>query len=94
MSEQRIGTEYDSDRRTMGDLVVGIRKDDAPTGEADRLAADGEFYPVTTDEDGNLRVAIPAATKIDMQALLEVERENGLLLAEIRDLLRQIAPRG
>lgn len=94
MSEQRIGTEYDSTRRTMGDLVVGIRKDDAPAGEADRLAADGEFYPITTDEDGNLRVSIPDTTKIDMQALLDAVQEGNALLTEVRDLLLSIAPRG
>ena len=94
MSEQRIGSTYDADRRTMGDLVVGIRKDDVPAGEADRLAEDGDFYPVTTDQDGNVRVAIPDTTKIDMQRLLQVTRENNVLLTEIRDLLRQIAPRG
>ena len=94
MSEQRIGLAYDKDVRTMGDLVVGIRKDDAPAGEADRLAEDGDFYPVTLDKNGNLRVTIPAATKIDMQRLLQVNRENNELLTEIRDLLRIIAPRG
>ena len=93
MSEQRIDTEYDSDRRTLGDLVVGIRVDTLPGGEADRLAEDGSFYPLTLDASGRVRVALSSDTKIET-AELQVLREIRDLLEQQLNLLRQIAPRG
>mgnify|MGYP001577754463 FL=1 len=77
-------------QKVIGDLVVGIRVDTLPTNEAERLAADGKFYPLTTDKDGNLRVALPATTIVKTEAL-EVLREIRDLLIENRDLLLKIA---
>ena len=90
MSQQAINTNFDSSRRNLGDLVVGIRVDALPQGEAERLAAAGQFYPLTVDERGCLRVAIPEGSKVDTEEL-EVLREIRDLLAEHRDLLLKIA---
>lgn len=91
MSERIIGNEYDPDvLPNSAQLVAGIRVDRLPANEALRLASDGEFYPLTTDADGNLRVALPVAAKVET-AELEVLREMRGFLEEIRDLLVKIA---
>lgn len=69
------GTAYDEARKLQGGLVVGIRVDEVPTGEADRLAAEGKFYPLTMDAAGFLRVSLPeTGTQVETQEL-EVLRE-------------------
>ena len=90
MSQQAINTAYDAAQRNRGELVVGIRVDSLPTSEANRLAAEGKFYPLTTDADGNLRVVLSSLTKVETQEL-EVLREIRDLLIENRDLLLKIA---
>lgn len=91
MSQQAINTAYDSTQpKTSGELVVGLRVDSLPTGEARRLAAEGKWYPLTTDQDGNLRVSLPSTTKIEISELSIFSRLEDLL-SEIRDLLLKIA---
>lgn len=69
------GTAYADARKVVGGLVVGIRVDELPTNEADRLAAEGKFYPLTLDSGGFLRVSLPdSGTKVET-AELEVLRE-------------------
>ena len=77
-------------RRLAGELVIGIRVDELPASEAERLAAQGKFYPLTTDKDGQLRVVLSGTTKVAMEEL-EVLREIRDLLIENRDLLLKIA---
>ena len=73
-----------------GEMVLGIRQDAVPTNEANKLAAEGGFYPLTLDAKGFLRVTLPEGTEVE-SAELEVQRENNILLSEIRDLLMKIA---
>ena len=86
--DERKGTK--ETRRLLGELVVGVRVDDLPAGDAERLAAAGKFHPLTTDKDGNLRVAFPAGAKVEITELEVLLRIEALLI-ENRDLLRQIA---
>lgn len=101
MAQQAVNTEavaqeYDertgklTTRRLLGESFVAVRVDDLPTGEADRLAAEGKWYPLTTDANGQLRVVPPDWIKVQMQAL-EVWLRIEALLIEQRDLLREIA---
>lgn len=103
MSQQAVNTSFDKDDRTLqqladgkpelqqlGELVVGVRVDAVPEAEADRLAADGKFYPLTLDETGCLRVRMPDGVKVKTEEL-EVLREIRDLLIESRDLLLKIA---
>lgn len=91
MSERAINTNYDQDQqRNIGEMVVGIRIDTLPTGEASRLAAVGRFQPLTTDKDGNLRVVPPDGIKV-VSAELEVLLRIEALLIEQRDLLLKIS---
>lgn len=100
MSQQAINTEaivkerqssgVDAVRRLLGELLVGIRVDDLPSGEAERLAAEGKFYPLTVNADGHLRVVTPDWIKVqtaELEVLLRIEQ----LLTEQRDLLLKIA---
>ena len=60
------GTAYDEARKVLGGLVVGVRVDAVPADEADRLAAEGKFYPLTLDKNGFLRVTLPeSGTKVE-----------------------------
>lgn len=77
-------------RQLLGQTIIGVRVDDLPEGEAQRLAAEGKWYPLTTDKDGNLRVTFPASSMVEV-AELEVLIRIEQLLIEQRDLLRQIA---
>jgi len=100
MAQQAINTRaVDSDRkadgtdetrRVLGELVVGVRVDTLPASDAQRLAAEGKFYPLTLDRDGQLRVVTPDWIKVQTQEL-EVLRELRDLMAETRDLLMKIA---
>lgn len=86
--DERTGTS--TARKLLGELVVGIRVDTLPAGDAERLADEGKFYPLTTDANGNLRVVPPDWIKVQIQSL-EVLSDMRTLLAECRDLLREIA---
>lgn len=101
MAEQRVNTEgvvedYDpltgkrTARKLLGELVVAVRVDDLPEGEAERLAAAGKFHPLTTDADGNLRVVAPDWVKVLTQELPVLLRIEALLREQL-DLLRRIA---
>lgn len=100
MSQQAVNSEAvvrnrradgtDESRTLRGELVVGVRVDAVPKGDADRLAAEGRFYPLTVDADGQLRVVLPEGTRVET-AELAVLREIRDLLAESRDLLLRIA---
>ena len=103
MSQQAVNTTYPIDNRTdeevaagktlrpvLGEMVVGVRVDTVPAGEAERLAADGKFYPLTLDENGFLRVTLPDGIKVKTEEL-EVLRESRDLLVQVRDLLLKIA---
>ena len=103
MSQQSIGTTYDTDDRTLaqieagvgvrpklGETVVGVRIDTLPQEEAERLAADGTFHPLTIDKNGFLRVTIPDGITVKTEELA-VLRESRDLLTEVRDLLMKIA---
>lgn len=83
------GEDRDTSKK-IGELVVGIRLDAVPTNEANKLAAEGSFYPLTMDAKGFLRVVLPEGTQVESEEL-EVQRENNILLSEIRDLLMKIA---
>lgn len=101
---QATDTAYDRDDRTLteisegksppkalqGELVVGVRVDDLPEIERERLAGEGKFYPITTDSKGNLRVVTPDGIKVETDEL-EVLRELLAVMIEVRDLLREIA---
>lgn len=89
--DRRLGTSYNkNDPDQIGKLVVGVRIDDLPSGEAQRLATAGKFYPLTTDADGNLRVVTPDWINVRTEEL-EVLREIRDLLVQNRDLLLKIA---
>lgn len=103
MSQQVVGTKFDNDDRTLqqladgkyepkqlGELVVGVRVDAIPEVEADRLAAEGKFHPLTIDKNGCLRVRMPDGIKVQNEEL-EVLREIRDLCAESRDLLVKLA---
>lgn len=100
MSQQAINTTAnykerqtdgkDRARTLHGESLAVIRVDDLPKGEADRLAAEGKWYPVTCDKNGHLRVALPDSTKVEVTEL-EVLCEIRELLKENRDLLLKIA---
>lgn len=76
--------------KQLGELVVGIRLDEVSTGEANRLASEGKFYPLTMDANGFLRVTLPEGTQVEPEELA-VQRASHDLLIEIRDLLLKIA---
>ena len=84
------GSDQPNQKKQHGELVLGLRLDEVPTGEAKRLAADGKFYPLTMDSNGFLRVTLPEGTKVETEEL-EVMREMSGLLEEIRDALLKIA---
>lgn len=103
MSQQPVGATYDNDDRSdeqiaagvsvkprLGELVVGVRIDAIPQSEAERLAADGKFHPLTVDENGFLRVTVPDAVRVESEELT-VLREIRDLLTRGCDLLQQIA---
>lgn len=100
MAQQAINTQAvvaerqadgtDQVRRLTAELVTGIRVDTLPRHDGERLAAEGKFYPLTTDQDGNLRVVTPEWISVRTDEL-EVLREHRDLLREIRDLLLKIA---
>ena len=103
MSQQAINQVYDTDDRSdeqraagvsakpkIGELVVGVRIDALPQSEAERLAGEGRFHPLTLDADGNLRVTMPDGISVKSEEL-EVLREIRNLLVESRDLLLKIA---
>lgn len=87
-TRQRDGS--DEVTRLYGELIVAVRVDSPPTKEADRLAAAGNFYPLTSDADGHLRVVLRSDTSVQTEEL-EVLREIRDLLIESRDLLLKIA---
>ena len=89
MSDQLVSTAYDAGKRTLGELVVGIRVDAVPAGEAERLAAAGQFYPLTVDARGFLRVTLPEGTTV-ATGELEVWREILAVLKDIRASLLKI----
>ena len=84
------GRDQPNQKKQHGELVVGIRLDEVPTGEAKRLAGEGKFYPLTMDANGFLRVTLPEGAKVETDEL-QVMREMALLLEEIRDALLKIA---
>jgi hypothetical protein len=84
------GSAYDQTPPRRAKLVVGIRLDGVPAGEAQRLAAEGRFYPLTLDANGFLRVTLPEGTTVNTNER-DVHRESRDLLEEIRDLLLKIA---
>lgn len=103
MSQQAINSKYETDGRTLedaangksapakfGELVVGVRVDAVPEVEAKRLAAEGQFHPLTIDPSGFLRVTLPDGIKVKTEEL-EVLRAIRELLIELRDLLMKIA---
>ena len=89
MSDKQVKTAYDGDKRTLGELVVGIRVDAVPVGEAQRLAAAGQFYPLTVDANGFLRVTLPEGTAVETNEL-EVWREILAVLKDMRASLLKI----
>lgn len=85
-----VNTSYDEVRKpALADLAAGIRIDDAPTHDGQRLADEGEVYPLTIDNSGHLRVVMPANATVETQEL-EVLREIRDLIIETRDLLLKI----
>ena len=89
MSQQQVSAGFDSTKVTVGSLVVAIRKDDVPTNESVRLASDVEFYPLTMDKNGFLRVTLPTGTEVKTVEL-ETLLETMSVLKEIRDLLIEL----
>lgn len=85
-----VNTPYDTTGKTLAELVTGIRIDTVPANEGERLAAAGEFYPLTVDKNGFLRVTLPDGTKVESTES-EVLREIRDVLFEVRDLLMKIA---
>jgi hypothetical protein len=76
-------------QRQLAELVVGIRLDSVPTGEAQRLAAEGKFYPLTVNANGFLRVVLPEGTEVktqELEALLRIET----LMGQMVDLLHEL----
>lgn len=72
------------------EFVGGVRVDDLPTSDSERLAAEGNFYPLTMDQDGCLWVRFPSGLKVEtaeLEVLLRIES----LLKEQVNLLRKIA---
>ena len=96
-AENLVGTGYDGEQRNLGMLIVGVRIDDLPTGESERLVAAGQFHPLTFDANGNLRVVAPPAqaeTSDEVRLLKDIRDlliENRNLQIETRDLLLKIA---
>ena len=100
MSDQAIGRkvidpkaitgEDKIDQKQLGRLVLCVRLDETSTGEQNRLAKEGEEYPMTVDANGFLRVVLPEGTEVE-SAELEVQRQSMVLLEQIRDLLMKIA---
>ena len=86
--EERTGRS--TTRRFLGESIVAVRVDDLPASEAERLAAEGKWYPLTVDQNGQLRVVTPDWIKVHVQEL-EVLRDSRDLLMQIRDLLMKIA---
>lgn len=75
--------------KTLGELVGGIRLDSVPTSEANRLAAEGKFFPLTVDANGFLRVTLPEGALVETEelgALLRIEK----LLEELVAIGQQI----
>lgn len=62
--------------KNLGELVGAVRIDSVPTGEAQRLAAEGKFFPLTVDANGFLRVTLPEGTEVktvELETLLRIE---------------------
>ena len=77
------------DQKQLAELVVGIRLDSVPTGEAQRLAGEGKFYPLTMDANGFLRVTLPEGTKVKTEEL-EVLQEIRTLLETMVGILHEL----
>ena len=71
-----------SKQKQQGELVFGVRIDSLPKGEAEALAKEGHFYPLTTDDKGRLRAMLPSDQQV-------VVRDQALLL-ECRNFLQRI----
>ena len=72
------------------ELGGGVRVDDLPTSDSERLAEEGSFYPLTVDQNGCLYVRFPSDSKVqtaELEVLLRIEA----LLSEQVNLLRKIA---
>lgn len=85
-----VNGPYEEVRKQLLALLAGIRTDAAPTGDAQRLAGEGNAYPLTVDKNGYLRVTMPEGAKVEateLEVLLRIEQ----LLIEQRDLLHKIA---
>lgn len=79
-----------ANQKQLAELVTGIRIDSLPASDAKRLAKEGHFYPLTLDENGQLRVVLQPGTKVvpeEIEVLLRIEA----LLIEQRELLMNIA---
>ena len=85
-----VNTANEDKKRQIGEMMLGIRIDAVPAHEGERLAREGNFYPLTLNKDGRLRAELPDGTKVEPLEL-EVLREQTALLIEIRDLLLKIA---
>lgn len=85
-----VNTPNDQPAKLIAELLTAIRVDTAPSHDGERLADEGQFYPLTVDTNGFLRVALPDGTKVESSEL-EVLREIRDLLIENRDLLLKIA---
>ena len=75
--------------KQQGEMVFGIRIDALPENEAEVLAKEGYFYPLTLDAKGQLRTVLPSDQKIvaaEQQLLLECRN----LLEQIRDVLYEM----
>ncbi len=65
--------------KNLGELVGGIRLDSVPTSEAQRLAKEGKFFPLTVDQNGFLRVTLPEGTKVETEEMAVLLRIEALL---------------
>lgn len=86
-----VGTPYDDPRKNLGEIIVGIRVDAVPANDAERLAEEGKFYPLTTDKNGFLRVVQPEGTSVETPEIVALLTEIRDLMIEQRDLLLRIA---
>lgn len=85
-----LNTSAEDTRRQLVSLIAGVRIDDLPESDRQRIAGEGNCYPLVVDKDGRLRVIMADGVKVETQEL-EVLRDNNRLLIEIRDLLMKIA---
>ena len=87
MANKQINTTYDTTQTLLGEVVAGVRVDELPINEADKIAGAGKFAPLTVDKDGYLRVRPREGIEVGTASLSDLIEQQNQILRKILHVL-------